>query len=92
MNKHVASGYEGKKPFKCDICDYSFSQKGNMKSHVASVHEGKKSFKCDIWDYSCSLKGHMISHVATVKEKKLFARAASENRVYNFFSRLFVQN
>ena len=23
MNKYVASVHEGKKPFKCDICDYS---------------------------------------------------------------------
>ena len=33
---------EGKKPFKCDICDYSCSQIGNLEKHVASVHENKK--------------------------------------------------
>ena len=42
MNKHVASVHEGKKPFKCDICDRSFSLKSHMNRHVASVHEGKK--------------------------------------------------
>ena len=30
---------EGKKIFKCDICDYSCSQKGKVKKHIASVHE-----------------------------------------------------
>ena len=43
MNKHVASIYEEKKPFKCDICDYECSQKGSMNRHTATVHKGKKN-------------------------------------------------
>ena len=43
MNVDVASAHEGKNTFKCDICDYSCSQKNDMNVHVASVHEGKKS-------------------------------------------------
>ena len=58
--------HEGKKPFRCDICDYSCSQKGNMKTHVASVHVVKKPFKCDICDYSFSLKNIMKRHIITV--------------------------
>ena len=52
MNRHVASVHEGINLFKCEVCDYKFSQKSDMKKHVASVHEGKKPFKCDICDYS----------------------------------------
>ena len=26
-----------KKPYRCDICDYSFSQKGDMNNRVANV-------------------------------------------------------
>ena len=62
--------HEGKKPFKCDICDYRCSRKGNMKTHVALVHEGKKPFKCDICDYSCLLKNSMKTHVESVHEEK----------------------
>ena len=40
MNRHIASVHEGKKPFKCDICDYSFSEKSSMNKHVKSVHGG----------------------------------------------------
>ena len=39
--KHITSVYEGKKPFKNDFCDYSFSTNCNMKRYVASVHEKK---------------------------------------------------
>ena len=42
MKNHVASVHEGKKPFKCESCDYRFAQKSDMKRHVALVHEGKK--------------------------------------------------
>ena len=40
LNKHVASVHKGKKPFKCDICDYSCSQKQQMKQHVEKKHDG----------------------------------------------------
>ena len=35
---HVLSVHEEKKPFKCDICDCSCSQKSDMNRHV---HEEK---------------------------------------------------
>ena len=44
MKIHVSSVHERKKTFKCDICDYSFSQKSHLKIHVASVHEGKSCY------------------------------------------------
>jgi KRAB domain-containing zinc finger protein len=48
MKRHVASVHEEKKPFKCDIYDFSCAQRNVLKVHVASVHEGDKPFNCDI--------------------------------------------
>ena len=65
MNIHVTSVHKGEKPFKCDICDYSCSRKGNLNRHV-SMHEGNKPFKCDICGYSCSgpfVKGEIFDIV-----------------------------
>ena len=62
--------HEGKKPLKCDICDYQCSRKDYMKRHVASLHEGKKPFKCNICDCSFSQKSHMKKHVTSVHEGK----------------------
>ena len=59
MKQHVLLVHVGKKPFNCDICDYSCSQKGHMKTHVATVHEENKPFKCEICDYRCSIKGNI---------------------------------
>ena len=55
-----------KKPIKCDICNYSCSEKKDLKKHVEAVHEGKKPFKCDLCDASFTQKGGMNRHVATV--------------------------
>ena len=43
---------ERKKPFACNVCDSSFTQKDNLKIHIASVHKGKKPFACNIYDSS----------------------------------------
>ena len=54
LNKHVASVHKGKKPFKCDICDYRYPVKTKMKTYFASVHEGYKPFKLNTCQYTCS--------------------------------------
>ena len=38
MNRHIESGYKGRKPFQCNDCDVSFSQKWNLNWHIAAVH------------------------------------------------------
>ena len=56
LKRHVASVHEGKKPFKCKVCDYKSSRQGNLNQNIISVHDEKKPFKCEVCDYSCSLK------------------------------------
>ena len=53
---HVSSVHEGKKPFKCNICDASYSGRTVLKLHIAAVHERKKPFKCDTCDAGFTLK------------------------------------
>ena len=37
MEKHVASVHEKKKPFKCDICEYSCSSIAYLTVHVCNI-------------------------------------------------------
>ena len=40
MNLHPA-GHEGKKPFKCEFCEYASAKKQDLKRHILRVHELK---------------------------------------------------
>ena len=48
VSMNTASGHEGKKQFKCDMCDAKFGQSGTLKNHFASIHEGKKRLRCNL--------------------------------------------
>ena len=65
-----ASVREGKKPFKCENCDYSCSLKVKLNQHVASVHEGKQPFKCESYDLNCDQNNELQQNVASDHEEK----------------------
>ena len=47
--------------FKCFICHYKCSWKGNlMTQHITLVHEGKNEFKRSICCYKCSQKKSLM--------------------------------
>jgi uncharacterized UBP type Zn finger protein len=45
LKVHIESVDEGKKPFKCYLCDSAFSFRDSLNMHIASVHEKKKPLK-----------------------------------------------
>ena len=61
----ITSVHKGKKPFKCNICDASFTRKGSLNIHMGSVHEGKKLFKCSICDTGFVEKSKLNDYIAT---------------------------
>ena len=69
-NGDIQSVHEGKKPFKCNICDTGFSYKGHLNVHFESVHNGKKPFKCNICDASFSRRDSLKRHNKSVHEEK----------------------
>ena len=48
MKKHVDAVHKNKKPYKCEMCDYSCCHKTSLKMHIDSVHEKRdhSNVKC----------------------------------------------
>ena len=58
-----------KKPFLCEICDYTCSLKSILKKHILSDHEGNKPFNCEVCDCRSFRKGDLKKHISSVHEE-----------------------
>ena len=46
LKKHTISGH-GSSKAKCDMCEKSFSNQGNMEVHMFQLHVALNRYKCD---------------------------------------------
>ena len=87
FNDQISSVHEGKKPYRCDNCEISFSSRNDLLGHNLSVHKKKKPYKCETCTYDFSTKTHLYNHIAAIhqgqesndKAPNLKKRKASEN-------------
>nr|XP_023399995.1 DNA-binding protein Ikaros isoform X12 [Loxodonta africana] len=70
----------GERPFHCNQCGASFTQKGNLLRHI-KLHSGEKPFKCHLCNYACrrrdALTGHLRTH-SVIKEETNHSEMAED--------------
>ena len=62
--------HDNKKPFKCDLCNYSIFQHANLRRHIECVHENLKQHQCNICQKKFGLKCTLKMHIQSVHENK----------------------
>ena len=76
--------HENLKKFKCQICEFEFTQKCSLKKHIMFVHEKQKPFKCAICQKDFSRKLYLIDHIKSQHPaiKKLISDQ-SETKIFD---------
>ena len=65
---HKLSVHEGRKDFKCEICNHSTVSKYNLKAHMKQIHENIK-YECSMCESQYTSKTALSNHIAKVHTK-----------------------
>ncbi len=93
--------HTGEKPYKCTVCDETFSHSGALKRHVLT-HTGDSTSQCKVCGHGfstvSSLKTHMMTHTGEKPYKCTVCKYVSSTggralkRHMMTLSGLFIQN
>ena len=61
--------HEGIKPYKCNICYRTFSEKGILKAHKKE-HMYQTLFNCNLCDFKCAKNYDLIIHYKEIHQLK----------------------
>lgn len=57
----MIAAHENRRPFKCGVCNKTFSQPGNLQTHLA-IHQTFRAYACSECKQSFTQLGNLKSH------------------------------
>lgn len=73
----------GERPFHCNQCGASFTQKGNLLRHI-KLHSGEKPFKCPFCSYACRRRDALTGHLRTHSGEPTLASPHTSSFLYHY--------
>ena len=81
MTGHVNLVHDGKKRFKCQICDHCFTNILDLNQHVSQTHAGKKPFYCSICDINFASDQILTKHSSIHLKHLNASNIGDENQI-----------
>lgn len=69
VKRHIRFKHTREKPFKCVVCQKTFTLKEHLKTHLRT-HTGEKPFQCEICLKRFNVKSNLNVHVLNVHKNK----------------------
>ena len=60
--QHIEVIHEGKREFKCNYCEKTFTSKSNLQIHEGALHTGVLPYKCDFCNKMFARKSQLSNH------------------------------
>ena len=68
--------------YKCDVCEYSTTNKSHLATHIKSIHL-KEKFDCKLCDYKATRKDHLRIHFTNVHRTNIIICQICNKRLKN---------
>ena len=86
----MSHGVQAEVVYRCDTCQQTFANRGNLKIHERHVHNDERLFSCDVCTKTFKRKKDVIRHQRQVTSGGISSNDSGFSRPNSFCHRAFL--